>query len=277
MTKTVLCRLEKPKKTRKKKQDYDFKLFNEDGSENIEVDIGQDEWPYKYPKGSTLTWKLLSLTDDIGKANIQQYTFSSAFRSMGLLCKLKFRFERDFHKDTDITIEFTSDLSVFDNRPGVLAQAYLYAPNSSKNGIVQFNDNHFFTPDGRNLPAYLIDPVHYKKGQKNANGTLKMLGTMPMQSIAMHELRHTLGGRHDLNSEDSLQYPYVKQGYKPDINGIWKINPQAFVWSDEDRQWFFDNYEERRLSWWTRMRWVRYRLNMGKYNRYYDKILPEMV
>jgi len=159
--------------------DKEFMMEYSDGSgvpkdgENDDLDIGQDRWRYKYEK-KILTWKLLNETADFERVRYLYRAFTVCFRAIGLRCKLKFRRERDISVDTDITIEFTHDLSVFDNRPSVLAQAYLYYPNSRFNGIQQWNDNHYFTTFGDDVNAHTIDPVNYP-----ADTTVK-LKTFPL-------------------------------------------------------------------------------------------------
>jgi len=220
-------------------KDKEFLLENFDGSgvreqeEDDDIDIGSEKWKYKYPKGSTLTWKLISDTDDfLHKRNLIR-SFVICFRAIGLRCKLKFRRERDESRETDITIEFTHDMTVFDNRPSVLAQAYLYYPGSRFNGVQQWNDNHFFTAYGDPVNAHRVDPTNYP--DPNTTVTLK---SQPLIHIAMHETMHTLGFRHDLNERDAVLYPYVKD----------PSHPHAFIFHERDLWRLIKAYEYRGIS-----------------------------
>jgi hypothetical protein len=144
-------------------------------------------------------------------------------------------------------------MDVFDNRPGVLAHAYLYYENNPPgfNGLMEWNDNHFFTPFGDSLPAYMIDPVNYTEGEKFANGNLKTLRTQPLLQIGMHELDHNHGLRHDLNSTESLMYPFVKSGCLTTVNGEIIQNiiiKGAFQRTDDDMKRYEQFYGRRPLS-----------------------------
>jgi len=185
--------------------------------ENDDIDIGDKPWRYKYEKMS-LTWKFINRTEDFERKDYLRRVFVICFRAIGLRCKLKIRYERDESKDTDITIQFTSDLAVFDNRKSVLAQAYLYVPNSRFNGIQQYNDNHFFTAFGGNVPAWKIDPLHYRPGDPT------MIKSEPLLHIALHETMHTLGYKHDLIEKDAILWPYIKS----------PTHPHAFIYHERD-------------------------------------------
>ena len=200
-----------------------------------EVDIGQPKYSHKWPPDkTTLTWKFVNHTSDIELAYWQRSAAAVAFRAISLIIPRKFRFERDENADTDIRIVFTHDVSVF-SKPNDLAQAVLYNPLNSPedNGLIEFNDNFFFTPFGDPLPAYLVDPVHYTKDSKKPDGTPMILGTEPFLQILMHEICHAMGYRHDENSPESMMYPYMKKGY---IDG--EVNPAAFIWTEDDiKRW----------------------------------------
>lgn len=216
-----------------KKNDFiGYILSRLDGTVVEEIDIGQEDWPHHWPKSKKLfTWKFLDHTPDM-RFKVQRAAFQNAFNSVQKLTKLKIDFEKNPNIKTDITVEWLEDLESFGNKMSVLAHAYLYYPNSKKNGVMEFNDspqsNWYFTPLGWPVEAYLVDDVHYTKGQKDPRtGELVMLASQPTVEIAMHELGHMLFGRHDVIHQDSMMYPYVKQGY---IGG--KLNKEAFYWDN---------------------------------------------
>ena len=210
------------------------------------VDIGQTPWPYKWPEEKKkLTWKFLTWTTDMNKQYYQMRTFAVVFRTISWIIKKKFEYESDPDVDTDITIEFTKDLSVFGNRESVIAQAYLFSPHSSYNGITQWNDNFFFTPYGEPLPAHLVDPENYPEFDPGN----PMLATMPLLHVGMHEMKHMMGYRHDLNSPESILYPWAKQGWR---NG--KPNPAAYIWTSDDILRWVQGYEARNFA----ARWLNY-------------------
>jgi len=224
------------KSTDSQNPDYQFTMNNGDPlSKNELIDIGQNPWAHKYGVDGTkidrFRWKFMNYTPDILDRYWQGRLFTATFRTIGLIIPKKYTWIRDPTAKTHFKDEFTDDLEVFDGRTQVLAQAYLFHERNPQefNGLTQWNDNHFFTPFGDTLPAYLVDPEHFTEGEKWPNGNLKRLATQPMLQINMHEKKHGHGYRHYLGEAMSLLAPYVKPGY--DDND--EIIPDHFKWSKE--------------------------------------------
>lgn len=231
------------------------------------VDIGRDDrWKYKYGMDGesidTFSWSLNNISNDFGNAKYLARACAVTFRTIGLLIDKKYRKNRS-GGHSHFRDEFTHDLSVFDDRPSVLAQAYLFMPNMGKQwkGLTQWNDNYFLTPYGDSLEAYLIDPVNYTEGEKDLNGDLKLLSSMPFLHINMHEKKHAHGYWHDLNSPESIMYPYAKKGYKlindPVTGKLMRdLNKSAFIWTPDDIKRWHEGYPARRgvSGWLGRMR-----------------------
>ncbi len=215
-----------------KNNSINYSLTRLDGTVVDEIDIGEKDWPYHWPKKKKyFTWKFLDHTPDM-RFKVQRTAFQTAFNSVQKLTKLVIDYEKNDQIKTDITVEWCEDIETFDEKLSVLAHGYLYYPNSKKNGVMEFNDsqesNWYFTPLGWPVEAYRVDPVSFTKGQSNPKtGKLIMLDSQPTVQIAMHELGHVLFGRHDLIHPDSLMAPFVKPGY---IGG--KVNSKAFFWDD---------------------------------------------
>ncbi len=212
-----------------KNNSINYTLSRLDGTILDEIDIGQKAWPHQWPKTKKyFSWKFLDHTPDM-RFMVQKTAFQTAFNSVEKLTKLKIDFQKDSTKKTDITIQWREDIETFDNKLSVLAHAYLYYPNSTKNGVMEFNDSPqskwYFTPLGWPVEAHLVNPTQHTKGEKDSTGNLLLLNSQPTVQIAMHELGHILFGRHDLLHSDSLMAPFVKPGY---IKG--KINKKAFYW-----------------------------------------------
>jgi len=215
-----------------------------------ELDIGQTPWQYKWPDGmDRLTWKFLSETNDINHKWLRRASTVS-WRTISWIIPRRIIYERDQSATTNFTEEFTHDLSVFGDRKQVLAQAFLYHPRNPPgyNGKIQWNDNHYFTPYGDELEAYLVDGMNYTEGDKWSDGRLKMLGTQPYIHIGMHEKKHAMGYRHDLVDRASIMYPYVKWGWIKEA-GEWVINPKAFIWTDKDIRRWTEGYGRRFFPW----------------------------
>jgi len=148
-----------------------YVLSRADGTIIPEVDIGQEDWKYRYPKDQKFfNWKFLDHTPDMRNI-VQLRAAQEAFNSVQKLTKLKIDYEKDSSKKTDFTIEWLEDIEAFSGL-SVLAHAWLVFPNSKKNGIIEFNDSKdskwYFTPLGWQVPAYLVDDTNYTKGQTHA-------------------------------------------------------------------------------------------------------------
>ncbi len=241
----------------------DFQLEYFDGTKVPveEVDIGQDKWPYKWPEHQReFTWKLLNHTPDIANELMQVRSFQAAFNSIQKLTTIDIDYlqyvnDQDFQ--TDFTIEFFQDLDAFGNREGIIAQAYLYHPNSNLNGVIQFNDlTHIFTPLGWPVKARDVDPDNYPSDD------LTMFHTQSLVHVGMHEIMHAFGYRHDLSNRDSVMYPYAKPGY---LKG--KINKDAFMWHERDVHRLRDAYGNSHIPAWILTRWQKYRMTRSRFER----------
>lgn len=222
-----------------------LKSDNTVSAELENIDIGQQDWKYSlYPEKTTLTWKFINTTNDIQYKYYLQRAFSEMLHSIALIIPRKFKFVKDNSQKTDITIEFTEDLAVFDGRKNVLGQSYFPFPNNPKNGVVQFNDNYFFTIYGESLPAHLVDPKNYTQ-----DSGIK-IKTESILHIGMHEFGHILGLHHDLVEKASIMYPYAKDGYvRKFVNNqfVYTVNPLAYTWHERDKARFIFKYGKRNL------------------------------
>lgn len=212
-----------------KKDDISYVLSRADGTILNEIEIGQKDWKYHYPKEKKIfSWKFLDYTPDM-RIKTQIRAFQEAFNSIEQLTKLKIDYQKDSTKPTDITVEWREDIATFDNKLSVLAQAYLFSPNSKKNGVMEFNDSveskWYFTPLGWPVPAYFVDSKNFIKGQRDALGRLVMRASQPVVKIAMHELGHILGLRHDVINKGTMMYPSVSRSYS-----VGKIIKKTFYW-----------------------------------------------
>lgn len=228
-----------------------------------EIDIGQDDWSFKIPNElSLLKWRFANYTPDYNHRYYLKRTFNAVFRAISLIIPKKIQYTTN-ESESFFNIVFTKDLDVFGGGPtNTIAQAYLYHPNNSKyyNGRSEWNDNYFFTPFGDKLPAYLVDPEHYTEGEKWNNGELKKLDTIPLGHVGLHEICHNFGFHHDLNSRESVMYPYAQDGYNRDGT----INQDAFIYSPEDVARWQLAYGKRKLSWWSRYNLERRRIRGRK-------------
>lgn len=211
-----------------KNDSISYVLSRADGTIPEEVEIGQEDWPYRYPKEQKFfDWKFIDHTSDM-RNKVQLRAAQEAFNSVQKITKLKIDFEKDSTKKTDFTIEWLEDIDQFSGK-SVLAHAWLVYPNSKKNGVIEFNDSPeskwYFTPLGWQVPAYLVDHINFKPGQKDSSGNLITRSSQSSVKITMHELGHVLGLRHDLINRFSMMYPSVSRSYIGD-----KIIKKSFYW-----------------------------------------------
>lgn len=254
----IRCALLDPDSLKEGEPHFQFQHLDGDPlSSNELVDIGQNPWGHKYPSSKTnFLWKMENYTPDIQSQYWQRRCFAVAYRTVGFIIPRRYRSVRQNTDKSDFLNRFVTDIQVFGGKLSVLAHAYLFHPNNPPgyNGLIEFNDSpeskHMFTPFGDLLEAYLVDDVNYHKGEKNLNGTLKMLGTQPLLEITMHEFKHVKGYRHNLNEQSSLMYPYVKKGYLPDGT----INKGAFTWTESDMKRWEEGYGRRSFPWLRHMR-----------------------
>lgn len=208
-----------------------YVLSRLDGTIIDEIDIGQEDWPHHWPKDKKFfDWRFLDHTPDM-RGKEQRVTFQEAFNSIQKLTSIDIDYQPNENIKTDFTIEWLEDIETFGGKLGVLAHAYLFFPNSRKNGVIEFNDSPqskwYFTPLGWPVEAYLVDPVNFYQGQKDIRGGLIMRASQPALQIGMHEIGHSLFGRHDTIHKESMMYPYVKKGYIGN-----KIQKENFYWDN---------------------------------------------
>lgn len=209
-----------------------YVLTREDGTEVDEIDIGQKDWMYSYPKDKKFfTWKFLDHTPDM-RARVQRRAFQEAFNSVEKLTDITIDYEKDVNKKTDVTVEWLEDIEKFNNKKSVLAHAWLYYPKGRKNGRIEFNDSpdskFYFTPLGWPVPAYLVDNVNFKKGDLDPGGNILTRMSQSTVKIAMHEFGHVLGLKHDIIHRASMMYPSISLSYHK-----YKIQKQTFYWDSE--------------------------------------------
>ena len=251
-----------------KPESINYVMSRADGTILDEIDIGQEEWPYSYPKDKNFfNWKFIDHTPDM-KGIVQLRAMQEAFNSVQKITALTIDFEKDINKKTDVTIEWLEDIEAFNDKLSVLAHAWLIFPNSNKNGIIEFNDSPeskwYFTALGWRVPAYLVDNKNFFKGQMDYSGNLITRASQPSVKITMHEFGHIAGLRHDLINKISMMYPSVSRSYNGD-----KIIKESFYWDDVTSipRWH-ERYGSSNILDRIRGRWRDRRTRKSTYTRY---------
>jgi len=253
-----------------KNDSINYILSRADGTIPEEVEIGQKDHPYSYPKDQKdFDWKFIDHTSDMRNI-VQLRAAQEAFNSVQKITKLKIDYEKDSTKKTDFTIEWLEDIESF-NGLTVLAHAWLFQPGSKKNGIIEFNDSleskWFFTALGWPVEAYLADPFNYNPGQKDASGNLLMLKSQSLVKITMHELGHVLGLRHDLINTESMMYPSISRSYSAG-----EIIKESFYWDTVTSiPRLTEKYGSSHIFQRWLNRWRDRRTNESTYKRYNNK------
>lgn len=200
-----------------KNDSINYVLSRLDGTIPEEIEIGQKDWKYRYPKEKKFfSWKFVDHTPDM-KGIVQLRAMQEAYNSVQKVTGLTLDYEKDVKKKTDMTTEWLENIEEFSGL-SVLAHAYLFAPGSKKNGVMEFNDSPeskwYFTALGWSVPAYLVDPINFFKGQIDSLGKLLIRASQSVVKIGIHELCHNLGLSHDLINKISMMYPTVSRSYK---------------------------------------------------------------
>lgn len=148
-----------------------------------------------------------------------------------------------------ISFQSSAEYSRFKERPSTLAEAY-YPAQGDVSGIIVINDDYFWNLTGDEVDAYLIDPIHYTKGDG-----VKIRG-YNLIAVLGHEFGHTLGLTHSVdNTSKDLMRPY----YDPNVKWL-SENDIARMLLKYPKQvggvWY-----NSRMRAWVRQRILRFKLN----------------
>lgn len=151
------------------------------------VSSSQSEWNGKWNK-KTLTYAVIRGTEDIPGNHFESLAMSLALTTYEVEIPIKFK-KVKANENPDLRVEFKTpeEDHRFKESPSVLAYAYFPA-QGSVSGSVVFNENYHWSMNG--IP--IDNPQTPNPGDK--------IRTYNLIHVMIHELGHSLGLRHDENS-----------------------------------------------------------------------------
>jgi hypothetical protein len=195
----------------------------------------QDERSGKWDN-QILKYAVMKSTADIEQFSLLKRAVNITMTMWDIETELKLTYSDD---NPQVRIYFKSSIEekYFKERPSTLAFAY-YPAQGNASGIIVINDDYFWNLDGDQVEAYLVDPIHYTKG----DGVF--IKGYNLISVLGHEFGHTLGLTHSVEKEEDLMRPYYDQNirwisvndvnrmllkYPESIGGIW-YNSRMRAW-----------------------------------------------
>ena len=155
-----------------------------------------------------ITYCVARDSNDIKDKNIEDWIINLAFTTWGLDLDLKFEKVRvDQAHDFDIRWVTKKEDPYFTS-DSILA--YCGYPQTKYQGILRFNDDIIWTPDGSSLSAEQFTALTGKPAVKG--NTYK---TYNANQTARHELGHGLGAVHTEDCKDCIMYPYYNKTLFP--------------------------------------------------------------
>lgn len=166
-----------------------------------------DPIPNKWKK-NTITYCVARGSNDIKDDNIEKWIINLAFTSWGIDLDLKFDKVRvDQPHDFDIRWVTKAEDPYFTS-DSILA--YCGYPQTKYQGILRFNDDVIWTPDGSSLTSEQFTAL---TGRPSVKGSTYK--TYNANQTARHELGHGLGAVHMENCPECIMYPYYNNTLFP--------------------------------------------------------------
>ena len=156
----------------------------------------QSEWAHKWDK-QVVYYSLQKDTEDIHGRTDEIKAVNIAMSTWNFEIPVKLKRAKK-NQDPDIYINFVKSENDKHLKPGVLG--YAYYPKTSHAGKIVFNEDYYWSLNGRPINAHEAYPHQYPFGTRT---TIK---TWNMVHVLIHEIGHSLGLKHDVNNPASVMW-----------------------------------------------------------------------
>ena len=156
----------------------------------------QSEWQHKWDK-QIVYYALQKDSEDIEGRTNELKAVNIAMSTWNFEIPVKLKRARKNQKP-DIYINFVKSENDEHLKPGVLG--YAYYPKTSHAGKIVFNEDYYWSLNGRPINAHEAYPHQYPFGTRT---TIK---TWNMVHVLIHEIGHSLGLKHDVNNPASVMW-----------------------------------------------------------------------
>jgi hypothetical protein len=177
------------------------------GSQGLVSTPIKNKWVFKNDN-RTITYCVARGSNDIVGDSIERWVINLAFTSWGLDLNLKFKsVSVDDPHDFDIRWVSKKEDPYFTS-DSILA--YCGYPQTKWQGILRFNDDVIWTPDGSDLSSEELTKL---TGRPSIKGN--RYKTYNINQTARHEIGHGLGAVHKEDCRDCIMYPYYNNTLFP--------------------------------------------------------------
>ena len=184
----------------------------------------QEHWKHKWHK-PIVYYALQKDSVDIEGRALETRAVNLAFSTWNFEIPIKLKNVRGTDHPPDIYINFlTSDKDKY-LKKGVLA--YAFYPQTHSAGKIVFNEDYFWSLDGKPINAHEALPHQYPYGTKTT------IRTFNLCHVLIHEIGHSLGLTHDANNSKSVMW--------------WQYNGQLHL-NDYDVKRITDKYGKRKWN-----------------------------